>query len=275
MPLSLVRSSQLQQILASKSGDSEEVQQSAQAALDRAALRTLLVHRRHGAARSASSDLFNTPDFAEFRYNLDRAVKDGKLAVRVDRDMYADLGLRGQILSLLMSYQTEWLRLGLETVYGEEVVSTFAPATPKEAQNDDGLDDEEKKAAAAKRRHATAVVKQKQARGKPPMTRTQAALKRFIVERVLGDPSILATYTQGRKCKVPSGKFGKMYKDELRKASLNRVLLLVSFLDKGRMNNVLARAPCLFRAGNTEVKSTKEVRVRDANANTTYTYTAF
>ena len=112
---------QLQQILASKSEDSEETQQSAQEALDRAALRTLLVHRRHNSARSASAELFNARDFADFRYNLSKAVKDGKLAVRVDRDMYADLGLRGQILSLLMSYQTEWLRLGLETVYGEEV----------------------------------------------------------------------------------------------------------------------------------------------------------
>ena len=138
-------------------------------------------------------------------------------------------------------------------------MSTFAPKTPKEVQKDEEMDDEERKAVEAKKRHASAVVKQKKASGKTPMTRTQLALKRFIVERVLGDPEILATYTQGRKCKVPSGKFGKMYKDELRKASLNRVLLLVSFLDKGRTNNVLERTPCLFKAGNTEVKSTKDL----------------
>ncbi|GMI14485.1 hypothetical protein TrVE_jg9754 [Triparma verrucosa] len=248
---------QLSALCTAASSDSEDTAPlvEAQAAIDRAALRTLLVHRRYASAKNASTDIFNDVEFQQIRYNLDEAVKLDKLAVREDRDMYRDLGLRGHILSLLMSYQTEWLKVGLETMFGEEVVSSFAPSAsgqPKE------LDEDEAKKVAEKKRVQMANKKQHSSQGKSTLNRTQRALKRFIIERVLGDPELLAKYTKG-KCKMPSGKFEKLYKQELRKASLRRVLLLVGFLDRGRQANVLERVPCLFTPGATEVKSTKEL----------------
>ncbi|GMH66940.1 hypothetical protein TL16_g04548 [Triparma laevis f. inornata] len=245
---------QLSELVRVKSEDSEDTkaEEAAQAAIDRAALRTLLIHRRYTSAKNASTDLFNNTHFQQIRYNLDQAVKLDKLKAREDRDMYRDLGLRGHIVNLLMSYQTEWLKVGLETMFGEEVVSSFAPKTPSSLSLEvDTAKAKQRLQIANKKQHTTTT-------GKNPLTRTQRALKRFIIERVLGDPELLAKYTKG-KCKMPSGKFEKLYKQELRKASLQRVLLLVGFLDQSRQNNVLERVPCLFTPGSTEVKSTKEL----------------
>ena len=43
----------------------------------------------------------------------------GRLSIRTDRELHADLGLRKQLVSLLLSYTTPWLRLGLEVFFGE------------------------------------------------------------------------------------------------------------------------------------------------------------
>ena len=51
----------------------------------------------------------------KIRHSIEAEVNSGKLSIRSDRDVFADVGLRGQIMSLLMSYSTPWLRLGLET----------------------------------------------------------------------------------------------------------------------------------------------------------------
>ena len=54
-------------------------------------------------------------------YLLDKEVANKKLKVRTDRELYADLGLRSEIIEMMMSYHPVWLRLGLETVYGEVI----------------------------------------------------------------------------------------------------------------------------------------------------------
>uniref|UniRef100_A0A1I7VUG2 Calponin-homology (CH) domain-containing protein n=1 Tax=Loa loa TaxID=7209 RepID=A0A1I7VUG2_LOALO len=43
-------------------------------------------------------------------------VKDGKIAIRMDRRVYADVGLQTELLSLLLSFHPFYLRLGLETI---------------------------------------------------------------------------------------------------------------------------------------------------------------
>ena len=248
--------------------------------IDRSALRTLLLHRRAAKARTAASRLYTDEEFLSLRYRVEEEIKEGRLSVRRDRDMYADLGLRQQIVGLLLSYSTEWLKLGLETVFGEvistdhaaiknkSVAATAADADANENAADTTttipttaapLTDEEKKQQALKRL-ALASRKQKESTGKPVLSRTSVALKKFVVDRVLGDPAILAKYTRG-KCKLPSGAFESRYKDELRKSALRRMLLLVAFLDRGRVeHNILDKVPCLFKIDG-EVKSTKELLV--------------
>ena len=42
-----------------------------------------------------------------------------RLAVRKDRNMTKDVGMKQSLLKLILSYNPLWLRIGLETVYGE------------------------------------------------------------------------------------------------------------------------------------------------------------
>jgi abnormal spindle-like microcephaly-associated protein len=100
---------------------------------DRAALRTLILHRRMAQVRSKASDLFRSPAMQGTLRTIDSEVSRKRLALREDRDMYADLTLRGQITSLLLSYSTPWLRLGLETVFGE-IITPEAPTQPSPQQ---------------------------------------------------------------------------------------------------------------------------------------------
>ena len=84
----------------------------------------------------------------------------------------------------------------------------------------------------------------------------KTALKQFVVNRVISDAQILMKYTRG-KCKMPSGKFEQMYKNELRQITLYRILLLVVFLDKAKINSLIESSPRLFNK-NAVIKSSRE-----------------
>lgn len=83
-------------------------------------------------------------------------------------------------------------------------------------------------------------------------------LRQFILSRVLADPAILFKYTRGR-CKLPSGKFEKRFRSELRQHSLRVILLLVLFLDMAKAESVID-CPCLFHV-TSPVKSSRDVLV--------------
>jgi abnormal spindle-like microcephaly-associated protein len=85
----------------------------------------------------------------------------------------------------------------------------------------------------------------------------RAALKTFIVTRVLSDETVLAKYTRGR-CNIPSGKFEKQYRAEIGSLVLYRLMVLIFFLDQAKMENVLDKVPRLFAKG-ASVKSSQAV----------------
>jgi len=93
---------------------------------DRAALRTLILHRRMAQVRGRATELFADEKMQQIERAIHAEISRRRLKLREDRDMHADLTLRGQITSLLLSYTTPWLRLGLETIFGE----TIAPESP-------------------------------------------------------------------------------------------------------------------------------------------------
>lgn len=105
--------------LLEKAGGSTEVR-------DRSALRTLILHRRMAQVRARAIELFTGEKMQVDQRAIQVEVSKRRLKLRVDRDMHADLTLRGQITSLLLSYTTPWLRLGLETIFGE----TISPESP-------------------------------------------------------------------------------------------------------------------------------------------------
>jgi len=55
------------------------------------------------------------------RRAIEGEILSDRISIRSDRDVLADVTLRSQLISLLLSYSTPWLRLGLETIFGEVV----------------------------------------------------------------------------------------------------------------------------------------------------------
>ena len=91
----------------------------------------------------------------------------------------------------------------------------------------------------------------------PLVARMRGTLRNFILQRVLSDSSVLMKYTKGRT-KVPSGKFEKLFREEMRTLVLYRLMVLVLFLDHLKMNNIIDKVPRLFTKS-SQVKSSKDV----------------
>jgi hypothetical protein len=89
---------------------------------DRLGLRTLVLHQRMAQARTKALEVFHSQEMSKVRKVILSEISRGRLSIREDRDMYADLTLRNEITSLLLSYKTPWLRLGLETLFGESIL---------------------------------------------------------------------------------------------------------------------------------------------------------
>jgi abnormal spindle-like microcephaly-associated protein len=200
--------------------------------MNRAALRTLVVHQRLAQARARGFQVFHTPDMKKARNAIVAEIARGRLSLRTDRDLHADLNLRGKVVSLLLSYSTQWLRIGLEVLLGEPIFAE-TPKLPSSQMNK--------------------ALKNKT----PTMSRMQLTLKNVIVSRLLADSATLRKFTKGR-CNIPSGRFEKQYQEEMRTFVLTRLLVLIVFLDKAKMACILDRVPRLF-VREAKVKSTKDV----------------
>ena len=104
-----------------------------EASPNRAALRILLSYRRMAQDRLKAADVFRSDEMRKIRSIIQSEIFKGRLSIRADRDLYADLSLRGQITSLLLSYTTPWLRLGLEVIFGELISSDVSKSTTGKA----------------------------------------------------------------------------------------------------------------------------------------------
>ncbi|KAL8625929.1 hypothetical protein ACOMHN_012521 [Nucella lapillus] len=81
--------------------------------------RAYAARRRLNNLRRASCRLFQSEGVVRVVCRVELEVEQRRLAVRRDRMIHADIGLKQKILDLLLSYNPLWLRIGLETVYGE------------------------------------------------------------------------------------------------------------------------------------------------------------
>lgn len=202
----------------------------------RLALRSLVLHQRMAKGRLAAAGLYRSSDMVSVRKVVSAEIIRNRIALRTDRDLYANLDHRNKITSLLLSYSAPWLQLGLETVFN----TVIHPNRPTQLSPQ------------ARHRGAVPVSVKK-----VPLSRLKLMLKNFIVNSVLSDDKVLAKYTGG-KCKVPSGSFGERYRAELRTIVLQRLLVLFFFLDRAKIANVLEKAPTLFTRTSV-VKSTRDV----------------
>ncbi|ROT66000.1 hypothetical protein C7M84_016007 [Penaeus vannamei] len=82
-------------------------------------LRAYTARRRLNRLRRKACKFYQSPEVVEVVAKLETAIDKKLLAIRKDRLTHADLGLKQMMLQLVLSYNPLWLRIGLETVYGE------------------------------------------------------------------------------------------------------------------------------------------------------------
>nr|XP_023650446.1 abnormal spindle-like microcephaly-associated protein [Paramormyrops kingsleyae] len=90
--------------------------------------RTYTARRRLNRLRQAACLLFTSESMVKAIRRLELEVEARRLLVRRDRHLWKDIGQRQKVLNWLLSYNPLWLRIGLETIFGEMI--------PLESNND-------------------------------------------------------------------------------------------------------------------------------------------
>uniref|UniRef100_A0A672U7Y9 Assembly factor for spindle microtubules n=1 Tax=Strigops habroptila TaxID=2489341 RepID=A0A672U7Y9_STRHB len=86
---------------------------------DEASLKTYMAHRKLNKLRRDACRLFTSETMVKAIKKLEVEIESRRLLVRRDRHLWKDIGERQKVLNWLLSYNPLWLRIGLETVYGE------------------------------------------------------------------------------------------------------------------------------------------------------------
>ncbi|XP_069645458.1 abnormal spindle-like microcephaly-associated protein isoform X2 [Haliaeetus albicilla] len=86
---------------------------------DEASLKAYMAHRKLNKLRRDACCLFTSETMVQAIKKLEVEIETRRLLVRRDRHLWKDVGERQKILNWLLSYNPLWLRIGLETVYGE------------------------------------------------------------------------------------------------------------------------------------------------------------
>ncbi|XP_052395480.1 abnormal spindle-like microcephaly-associated protein isoform X2 [Carassius gibelio] len=81
--------------------------------------RTYTARQRLNRLRRAACKLFTSDTMVKAIQRLELEVEAKRLLVRKDRHLWKDIGERQKVVNWLISYNPLWLRIGLETIYGE------------------------------------------------------------------------------------------------------------------------------------------------------------
>ncbi|NXC93197.1 ASPM protein, partial [Certhia familiaris] len=86
---------------------------------DEASLKAYTARRKLSRLRRQACRLFTSDTMVKAIQKLEVEIETRRLLVRRDRHLWKDIGERQKILNWLLSYNPLWLRIGLETIYGE------------------------------------------------------------------------------------------------------------------------------------------------------------
>ncbi|XP_060733700.1 abnormal spindle-like microcephaly-associated protein isoform X2 [Tachysurus vachellii] len=81
--------------------------------------RTYTARRQLNRVRRAACQLFTSDKMAKAIKRLEVEVEAKRLLIRKDRHLWKDIGERQKVLNWLLAYNPLWLRVGLETIFGE------------------------------------------------------------------------------------------------------------------------------------------------------------
>ena len=93
----------------------------AAAAQGPSALRALVLSRQDTKARNQVKGVFNAPGVQRALGKLENEIASGKLAMRPDRNVATDVGLRDHLLQIILGINCVWLRPAVEVVFGKTV----------------------------------------------------------------------------------------------------------------------------------------------------------
>ena len=82
-------------------------------------IRAYTVNREMNRLRRAACKLWQSRAVATIIERMELEIEKLRLVIRKDKQINKDIGMKQKILSLLLSYNPLWLRIALETVYGE------------------------------------------------------------------------------------------------------------------------------------------------------------
>nr|XP_033937041.1 abnormal spindle-like microcephaly-associated protein isoform X4 [Pseudochaenichthys georgianus] len=80
---------------------------------------TYTARRKLNRLRRSACQLFTSEAMVKAIQKLEIEVEAKRLLVRKDRHLWKDIGERRKVLNWLISYNPLWLRIGLETIFGE------------------------------------------------------------------------------------------------------------------------------------------------------------
>ncbi|MEQ2172796.1 hypothetical protein GOODEAATRI_025073 [Goodea atripinnis] len=80
---------------------------------------TYTAKRKLNRLRRSACQLFTSEAMVKAIQRLELEVEARRLLVRKDRHLWKDIGERKKVLNWLLSYNPLWLRIGLETIFGE------------------------------------------------------------------------------------------------------------------------------------------------------------
>lgn len=198
-------------------------------------LNDLMQRRAEAKLRQEGVHLLHHSNLAVVIKSIEGEVVEGRLTVRSDRDVHADLGLQEGLFEILFCYEYQWLRLGLEVVFGQVISIPMSKAASTSKMS-------------AMKRSAIPCVS--------GCSKWKAALKSFIQDYLLSDTTI-TTKKQFDKQKLLYVAQERKMKELLRRHLLKKFFAVVCFLDTARTTELMAKA-CLFQS-NAEYKSSSEV----------------
>uniref|UniRef100_A0A8D3BA84 Assembly factor for spindle microtubules n=1 Tax=Scophthalmus maximus TaxID=52904 RepID=A0A8D3BA84_SCOMX len=80
---------------------------------------TYTARRKLNRLRRSACQLFTSAAMVKAIQRLELEVEAKRLLVRKDRHLWKDIGERRKVLNWLLSYNPLWMRIGLETIFGE------------------------------------------------------------------------------------------------------------------------------------------------------------
>ncbi|KAI5929237.1 Abnormal spindle-like microcephaly-associated protein [Manis javanica] len=86
---------------------------------DEMSLRAYTARCRLNRLRRAACHLYTSEKMVKAIKKLEIEIEARRLTVRKDRHLWKDVGERQKVMNWLLSYNPLWLRIGLETIYGE------------------------------------------------------------------------------------------------------------------------------------------------------------